>query len=130
MKAKCPKKDEVKDQPAANLHHIPDVQGKPQSEGKKRKLLKTWGTLNNQKALILFDPGSTDNFLSLDMMERLRITPDKLGSPIGTGSAFEGLTTNSTPIQGKFNLRLGEFRNQESILRAPISGCDVILGMP
>ncbi|MCO5612553.1 hypothetical protein L7F22_066821 [Adiantum nelumboides] len=99
---------------------IPDVQGNTNQEKGKRQLLKGWESLNNRQVLILYDHGSTYNFISLDIA-------DKLGTPVTSGSAFEGLTTNCTPVQEKLNLRIGMYKGGESFLKAPIEGCDVIL---
>ncbi|MCO5611380.1 hypothetical protein L7F22_065633 [Adiantum nelumboides] len=112
MKPDCPQQQKKKESAPPSSNSIPDVQGNTDQEKGKRQLLKGWGSLNNQRVLILYDPGSTD----------------KLGTPVTSGSAFEGLTTNCTPVQEKLNLRIGMYKDRESFLMAPIEGCDVILG--
>ncbi|MCO5591040.1 hypothetical protein L7F22_045016 [Adiantum nelumboides] len=118
------------DSPPPGSHSVPDVQANTRREKKERQLLKGWGSMNGQRVLILFDPGSTYNFISLDITERLCLTPDRLGTPMNSESAFEGLTTNSTPAQGYLNLKIDKYADQESFLAAPVQGCNVILGMP
>ncbi|MCO5570439.1 hypothetical protein L7F22_024161 [Adiantum nelumboides] len=88
------------------------------------------GIFEQSTSLILYDPGSIDNFISLDTTNRLNLSTDKLGTIVTSGFAFEGLTTNCTLVQEKLNLRIGMYKDQESFLMAPIEGCDVILGLP
>ena len=126
-KQDCPK--HAKPAPPSS-HSVPDVQANTHEEKGKRQLLKGWGSLDSQRVLILFDPGSTDNFISLETADRLNIPSGRLGVPINSSSAFEGLTTTATPILGKMNLRMSAYKDRESFLLAPIEGCDVILGMP
>ncbi|KAI5078176.1 hypothetical protein GOP47_0008000 [Adiantum capillus-veneris] len=130
LKANCPQNKTQKTSTAPSLNSILDVQANTQENPQVRQFMKEWRIINNQRVLILFDLGSTDNFMSLDTAEGLRVTPDRLGTPIGFGSAFEGSKATSTPIQGKFNLRMGEYKDEASFLLAPISACDIILGMP
>ncbi|MCO5604404.1 hypothetical protein L7F22_058569 [Adiantum nelumboides] len=130
MKPDCPQRQRKKESAPPSSNSIPDVQGNTDQEKGKRQLLKGWGSLNNQRVLILYDPGSTENFISLDTANCLNLSTDKLGTPVTSGSAFEGLTTNCPPVQEKLNLRIGMYKDRESFLMAPIEGCDVILGMP
>ncbi|MCO5605026.1 hypothetical protein L7F22_059203 [Adiantum nelumboides] len=130
MKPDCPQRQKKKESAPPSSNSIPDVQGNTDQEKGKRQLLKGWGSLNNQRVLILYDPGSTDNFISLDTANRLNLSTNKLGTPVTSGSAFEGLTTNCTPVHEKLNLQIGMYKDHESFLMAPIEGCDVILGMP
>ena len=116
--------------PPPSSSAVPDVQGNTTKEGQERVLLKAWGSLNNQRVLILFDPGSTDNFISLETADDLQIQPNRLGTPIQASAAFKGKDTNSTPIIGKLNLKIDSYKDSESFLMAPLEGCDVILGMP
>ena len=53
-----------------------------------------------------------------------------MGVPLQTSSAFEGSGINSTPIIGKLDLKIENYKDQEAFLMAPIEGCDAILGMP
>ncbi|MCO5599491.1 hypothetical protein L7F22_053595 [Adiantum nelumboides] len=107
MKPDCPQRQKKKEPAPPSSNSIPDVQGNTDQEKGKRQLLKGWGSLNNERVLILYDPGSTDNFISLDTANRLNLSTDKLGTPVTSGSAFEGLTTNCTPVQEKLNLLIG-----------------------
>ena len=130
MKRDCPhatKKDE--NPPSSNA--IPDVQGNTTREPRVRQLFKSWGKLEDQNALFLFDPGSTDNFISLEMAQALKLKMEHMGVPIEANAAFEGGTANVTPIIGKLRIQVGDYKDQEEFLIAPISpGYDVLLGMP
>ena len=123
VKANCPL-NAPKPPPSSSA--VPDVQGNTTKEGQERVLLKAWGSLNNQRVLILFDPGSTDNFISLETADDLQIQPNRLGTPIQASAAFKGKDTNSTPIIGKLNLKIDSYKDSESFLMAPLEGCDVI----
>ena len=52
-----------KDHDSPATHAVPDVQGNTTQDPRMRQLFKSWGKLENQNALFLFDPGSTDNFI-------------------------------------------------------------------
>ena len=43
------------------------------------RLCYAWGRVRDQEALILFDPGSTHNFISIELAQRLGISSDELG---------------------------------------------------
>ena len=128
MKGDCPTRGTRTVVPSTNA--VPDVQGNTTLDNNERKLLKAWGSVNGRRVLILFDPGSTDNFISVQVADDLQLQPNQLGLPLQTTSAFEGSGTNSTPIIGKLDLVIEKYKDQESFLLAPIEGCDVILGMP
>ena len=130
MKRDCPqlvKNDEVP--PSSNA--ILDVQGNTTKEPRVRHLFKSWGKLEDQSALFLFDPGSTDNFISLEMMDAIKLKMERMGVPIEANAAFEGGATNVTPIIGKLHIQVGDYNDKEEFLIAPTSaGYDVLLGMP
>ena len=130
IKRDCPqgaKKDEVP--PTSNA--IPDVQGNTTREPRVRNLFKSWGKLEDQNALFLFDPGSTDNFISLEMADALKLKMEQMGVPIEANGAFEGGATHAMPIIGKLRIQVGEYNDKEEFLIAPTSpGYDVLLGMP
>ena len=110
MKRDCPhatKKDE--NPPSSNA--IPDVQGNTTREPRVRQLFKSWGKLEDQNALFLFDPGSTDNFMSLEMAQALKLKMEHMGVPIEANAAFEGGTANVTPIIGKLRIQVGDYKD-------------------
>ena len=66
----------------------------------------------------------------MQVADDLLLQPNQMGVPLQTSSAFEGGGINSTPIIGKLDLKIDNYKDQEAFLLAPIDGCDVILGMP
>ena len=115
--------------PSSNA--IPDVQGNTSKEPQVRQLFKSWGKLEDQSALFLFDPSSTDNFISLEMANALKLKMEQMGVPIEANAAFEGGAAHVTPIIGKLRIQVGDYSDKEEFLIAPTSPVyDVLLGMP
>ena len=81
MKGDCPTKG-TRIAPAPSTNAIPDVQANTTADDNSRKLLKAWGSINGRRVLILFDPGSTDNFISVQVADDLLLQPDQLGAPV------------------------------------------------
>ena len=67
----------------------------------------------------MFDSGSTDNFISLEMAQALKLQADHLGVPIVAESAFMGAQTHVTPAIGKLRMQLGDYQDYEEFLIAP-----------
>ena len=78
MKRDCPnlkaKEKKIEDGRAIPLSNVvPEVQGNTSMNPQRRHLLKAWGKLESKNALVLFDPGSIDNFISSEMAEALKL---------------------------------------------------------
>lgn len=101
------KKDPPPPPPTSNA--VPDVQGNTRESGARRSLFKSWGKLEDKNALFLFDPGSTDNFISLEMAQAFQLQEDKLGVPMVAESAFKGAETHATPVIGKLRIQIGDY---------------------
>ena len=103
-KSDCPKnqKGKEKEPMPPSSKSIPDVQGNTHEAKGSRQLLKGMGSINNQRDFILFDPRSTDNFISLETAHALNLSPEQLGTPISSGSAFQG----QMQVIGKFLLSI------------------------
>ncbi|MCO5572079.1 hypothetical protein L7F22_025830 [Adiantum nelumboides] len=133
MKRDCPhlkgKELKTEDSGAIPLSNaVPDVQGNTSMEPQKRQLLKAWGKLEGQNALVLFDSGSTDNFISSEMAKALKLQASSMGVLIEASSAFEEGAMHVTPIIGKLKIQIGDYNDHEEFLITPKS--DVLLGMP
>ena len=57
---------------------IPDVLGHSQ-DPEEREMCLAWGKIRDQPALIFFDQGASDNFISEDLAIRLGIKVEELG---------------------------------------------------
>ena len=110
---------------------MPDVQGNTTEDPRMRQLFKSWGKLENQNALFLFDPGSTDNFISQEMADALKLQLEDYGAPMEANSAFKEGAAKVTPIIGKLRMKIGDYHDSEEFLVTPqATGYDVLLGMP
>lgn len=91
MKRDCPhlkgKEQKIEDGGAMPLSNdVPDVHGNTYMDPQKRQLLKAWGKLEGKNTLVLFDLGSTDNFISSEMAEALKLQASSMGVPIEASS--------------------------------------------
>lgn len=115
MKKDCPKvvkKDEVL--PSSNA--VPDVQGNTQKDVQARYLFKSWGKLQDKNALFLFDPSSTDNFISLEMAQALELHQEQMGITSVAESAFMGAEMHVTHVVGKLRIQIGDYSDYEELL--------------
>ena len=111
MKRDCPK-GEKKDRDLPTTHAMPDVQGNTTEDPRMRQLFKSWGKLENQNALFLFDPGSTDNFISQEMADALKLQLEDYGAPMEANSAFKEGAAKVTPIIGKLRMKIGDYQDR------------------
>ena len=80
----CPKKTQATSQASHILStHDDEVPSSSQ-------LLYTWGRVRDQNAFILLDLGSTHNFISIELVQRLGINTQEMGPPLQALGAFEG----------------------------------------
>ena len=70
------------------------------------QLLYTWGRVRDQSAFMLLDPGSTHNFISVELAQRLGINAKDMGPPLHALGAFEGQEVPVTPLIGKLRLHI------------------------
>ena len=61
------------------------------------------GNICEHDALILFDPGSTHNFISQELALKLRIHDFEMGEEILVDGAFKGQKVNVTPFIEKLH---------------------------
>ena len=76
-------------------------------------LLYAWGKVREHDALILFDPGSTHNFLSHELALKLGIHEFKMGDCILGDDAFKGQEVSITPLIGKLRLHIQGYVDKE-----------------
>ena len=90
----------------------------------------TWGRVWDQSAFILLDLGSTHNFISVELTQKLGINGEDMGPPLQALGAFEGQQVPVTPLIGKLRLHIQNYSDSEDFFISPLVHQDVILGMP
>ena len=94
------------------------------------QLLYTWGRVRDQSAFMLLDLGSTHNFISVELAQRLGINAEDMGPPLQALGAFEGQQVPVTTLIGKLRLHIQDYSDSEDFFISPLVHQDVILGMP
>ena len=89
-----------------------------------------WGKVREHDALILFDPGSTHNFISTHLANKLGICDFEMGKVIKADGAFQGQEVSVTPLIGKLRLHIQSYVDKEDFFISPLKHKDVILGAP
>ena len=89
-----------------------------------------WGKVREHDALILFDPGSTHNFISTHLANKLGICDFEMGKVIKADGAFQGQEVLVTPLIGKLRLHIQSYVDKEDFFISPLKHEDVILGAP
>jgi len=122
----CPKKGERNDPPRATMVEALKEEG----HCKGAPLPYAWGKVREHDALILFDPGSTHNFISIDLATKLGIKDFEMGEEIKADEAFKAQETPVTPLIGKLRLHVQNYVDKEDFVISPLQHQDVILGTP
>ncbi|MCO5602535.1 hypothetical protein L7F22_056668 [Adiantum nelumboides] len=81
-------------------------------------------------ALIFFDPGSTDNFISIESANKLGIQEFEMGDDMKVDGAFIGQDLSITPLFGKLRLHIQGYVDKKDFFISPLKHEDVILGAP
>ena len=81
----CPKRTAKKDNLQASMVHT-----KPMCNQDASRLCYAWGKVRDQDSLILFDPGSTHNFISKELAAKLGIHEHEMGYAMDVEGAFVG----------------------------------------
>ncbi|MCO5568928.1 hypothetical protein L7F22_022631 [Adiantum nelumboides] len=92
------------------------------SKGKKDKV--------DINSLILFDPGSTHNFISIELAQKLGIQTEEMGTALEALGAFKGQYVPVTPLIGKLRVHVQGYMDQEEFCISPLATEDMILGAP
>ena len=94
------------------------------------QLCYAWGCVCDQDVLILFVPGSTHNFISLELAQRLGISTEELGPALEASGAFKRQEVQVTPLIGKLRLHVQGYTDDKEFFVSPLLHKDVILGTP
>ncbi|RYA46877.1 reverse transcriptase domain-containing protein [Enterobacter cloacae complex sp. GF14B] len=125
----CPQKNNRQDPPRATLVEIQEEETH-QTHHKGSPLCHAWGKVREHDAFILFDPGSTHNFISIELATKLGIQAYEMGDVLPADSAFKGQEASVTPLIGKLRLHVQSYVDKEDFFISPLKHEDVILGAP
>ena len=98
--------------------------------GQGSALSYAWGKVKDHDAFILFDPGSTHNFISTELAMKLGIHDFEMGEALKADGAFKGQEVSVTPLIGKLRLHVQGYVDKEDFFISPLKHEDVILGTP
>ena len=104
----CPNKQQKKALPQATQVQFPKGASDPASQ-----LCFSWGKVRDQSSLILFDPSSTHNFISLELAQKLEIQTEEMGPALEAMSAFKGQQVPGTLLIGKLRIHVQNYVDQE-----------------
>ena len=122
----CPKKTQGNGIPKASTIEVLKDEGNSKGEN----LSSAWRRVRYLDALILFDLGSTHNFISHEMALELRIHEFEMGDHILANRAFKGQEVSITPLVGKLYLHIQGYVDKEYFYISPLKHEDVIFSMP
>lgn len=79
----------------------------------------------------MFDLGSTHNFISIELAQKLGIQTEEMGlAALEAHGAFKGKEVLVTPLIKKLRLHVQSYMDQEDFYISSLSFQDVILGVP
>ena len=121
----CPKRTAKKDNLQASMVHT-----EPMFNQDASRLCYAWGKVRDQDSLILFDPGSTHNFISKELAAKLGIHEHEMGYAMDAEGAFVGQKVPVTPLIGKLCIHVQGYVDRQDFFISPLQYQDVLLGMP
>ncbi|MCO5568294.1 hypothetical protein L7F22_021993 [Adiantum nelumboides] len=122
----CPQRNPRNEQPRASMVEAP----KEEVHCKGSPLSYAWGKVREHDAFILFDPGSTHNFISLELATKLGVQDFEMGDAMKAYEAFINQEVSVTPLIGKLRLHIQGYVDKEDFFISPLKHEDVILGAP
>ncbi|MCO5586422.1 hypothetical protein L7F22_040362 [Adiantum nelumboides] len=122
----CPQRNPRNEQPRASMVEAP----KEEVHCKGSPLSYAWGKVREHDAFILFDPGSTHNFMSLELATKLGVQDFEMGDAMKADGAFINQEVSVTPLIGKLRLHIQGYVDKEDFFISPLKREDVILGAP
>ncbi|MCO5564040.1 hypothetical protein L7F22_017695 [Adiantum nelumboides] len=122
----CSQRNPCNEQPRASMVEAP----KEEVHCKGSPLSYAWGKVREHDAFILFDPGSTHNFISLELATKLGVQDFEMGDAMKADGAFINQEVSVTPLIGKLRLHIQGYVDKEDFFISPLKHEDVILGAP
>ncbi|MCO5547849.1 hypothetical protein L7F22_001301 [Adiantum nelumboides] len=98
----CPQRNPCNEQPRASMIEAP----KEEVHCKGSPLSYAWGKVREHEAFILFEFGSTHNFISLELATKLGVQDFEMGDAMKTNGAFINQEVSVTPLIGKLRLHI------------------------
>ena len=120
----CPKKTQGNGTPKAFVVEVLKKEG----NSKVENLSYVLGKVRQLNTLILFDLGSTHNFISHELALKLGIHEVEMGGVILAKGAFKGKEVSITPFNKKLQLHIQGYVDKEDFYITPLKHKDVILG--
>ncbi|MCO5551961.1 hypothetical protein L7F22_005468 [Adiantum nelumboides] len=114
------------EQPRASIIEAP----KEDVHCKGSPLSYAWGKVREHDAFILFDLGSTHNFISLELAAKIGIQEFEMGDAMKADGAFIGQDVSVIPLIGKLRLHIQGYVEKEDFFISPLKHEDVILRAP
>ncbi|MCO5577157.1 hypothetical protein L7F22_030981 [Adiantum nelumboides] len=122
----CPQRNACNEQPKASMVEAP----KEDVYCKGSPLSYAWEKVREHDALILFDLGSTHNFISIELATKLGIQEFEMGDAMKVDVAFIGQDVSVTSLIGKLMFHIQGYVDKEDFFISPLKHEDVILGAP
>ncbi|MCO5602560.1 hypothetical protein L7F22_056694 [Adiantum nelumboides] len=98
----CPQRNTRNEQPRASMVEAP----KEDVHCKGSPLSYAGGEVREHDAFILFEPGSTHNFISLELAAKLGVQDFEMGDAMKANGAFIGQDVSVTPLIEKLRLHI------------------------
>ncbi|MCO5563448.1 hypothetical protein L7F22_017090 [Adiantum nelumboides] len=122
----CPQRNARNEQPRASIIEAP----KEDVHCKSSPLSYAWKKVREHDAFILFDPGSTHNFISHELAAKLGIQEFEMVDVMKADGAFIGQDASVTLLIGKLRLHIQGYVDKEDFFISSLKHVDVILGAP
>ncbi|MCO5608659.1 hypothetical protein L7F22_062873 [Adiantum nelumboides] len=122
----CPQRNARNEKPSASIIEAP----KEDVHCKGSPLSYAWGKVREHDAFVLFDSGSTHNFISHELAAKLGIQEFEMGDAMKVDGAFIGQDASVTPLIEKLRLHIQGYVDKEDFFISPLKHEDVILGAP
>ncbi|MCO5612442.1 hypothetical protein L7F22_066709 [Adiantum nelumboides] len=122
----CSQRNTRNEQPRASMVEAP----KEDVHCKGSPLPYAWGKVREHDAFILFDPGSTHNFISLELATKLGVQDFEMGDAMKVDGAFIDQEVFVTPLIGKLRLHIQGYVDKEDFFISLVKHEDVNLGAP
>ena len=97
---------------------IESLKGEGQCKGSL--LSYEWGKVREHDALILFDPGSTHNFISIKLATKLQVHGFEMGEVVKVDGAFEGQEVLVTLLIEKLRIHIQAYVDKEDFFISPL----------
>ncbi|MCO5554482.1 hypothetical protein L7F22_008011 [Adiantum nelumboides] len=112
----CPQRNARNEQPRASIIEAP----KEDVHCKGSPLSYAWKKVREHDVFILFDPGSTHNFISHELAAKLGIQEFEMGDAVKADGAFIGQDASVTPLIGKLRLHIQGYVDKEDFFISPL----------